>query len=551
MSCLQKFWLKSYDQGVPEEIDPPMVTVIEHLEKRRQITGSMAALHYLGLTLTHEDVLSQADRFACGLHAAGYGKGDVVGICLPNMPQYSVTILGAFKAGCIISNVSPLLSLEEMASQLNDCSAKVLVIADVLFPKFAGIADQAASVKLVLQAGIFDALKYDPAAQMPDLPGKSIKPFMAFLNEQEARPLPQVLTLDEVCFIQYTGGTTGMPKGALLTHRNLMSNMAQYAAVYPLEMGKDCFCSGLPMFHIAGLVVSMLGFYFGIAQILIPDPRNVEHIIKECVKYKANIMVNVPTLYLMLVREPEFRNADWSSLKVCFSGAAPFSPEGIKALEEVVGKGKLSELYGTTETCPLIAFDQKTARKRVGSVGLPIPSTLVKIVDLSDGRTEVPIGESGEILVCGPQVMKGYHNKPEETVGVFHEDGGRRWLHVGDVGRMDEDGFLYLVDRTKDMIIVGGYKVFSTEVEKVMHEHPAIELCAVIGEKNPDRPETEQVKLVVQQKPSHKNISEDALREEILAFARDKLAPYKVPKVVQFMEMPLTAVGKINKKILR
>lgn len=551
MSCLQKFWLKSYDQGVPEEIDPSAVTVIEHLEGYRKSTGDMPALHFMGLTLTHETILSLADRCACALHAAGYGKGDVVAVCMPNMPQYPVTILGAFKAGCTISNVSPLLSPEEMVFQLEDCGAKIIVIADLLFPKFATIADWAESVKLVLQVGIFDTLKYDPAAQMPALPGKSLKSFMAFLNEQETRPLPQVLTLDDACFIQYTGGTTGMPKGAVLTHRNLMSNMAQYAAVYPLERGKDCFCSGLPMFHIAGLVVSMLGFYFGIAQILIPDPRNVQHILKESVKYKPNIMVNVPTLYLMLIREPEFRQADWSGLKVCFSGAAPFSPEGIKALEEVVEKGKLSELYGSTETCPLIAFDQKTARKRVGSVGLPIPSTLVKIVDLSDGKTEVPIGDTGEILVSGPQVMKGYHNKPDETALVFHENGGRRWLHMGDVGRMDEDGFLYLVDRTKDMIIVGGYKVFSTEVEKVLYEHPAIELCAVIGEKNPDRPETEQVKLVVQKKQSHKDVPDEILREEILAFAKEKLSPYKVPKVVQFMEMPLTAVGKINKKALR
>jgi len=211
----------------------------------------------------------------------------------------------------------------------------------------------------------------------------------------------------------------------------------------------------------------------------------------------------------------------------------------------------LSELYGSTEPSPLIAFDQKTARKRVGSVGLPVPSTLVKIVDLADGKTEVPVGNVGEIVVSGPQVMQGYHNKPEETAQVFHEDEGLRWLHVGDVGRMDEDGFLYLVDRTKDMIIVGGYKVFSTEVENVMHGHPAIEMCAVIGEKNPDRPETEQVKLMVQPKASYKDISEDKLREEILAYAREKLAPYKVPKVVQFIEMPLTAVGKINKKALR
>ncbi len=551
MTYLNKFWLKSYDQDVSGEIDPPSDTVIDHLEKHRQATGGMAALYFLGLTLTHEDVLSQADRFACALQAAGYGKGDVVGICLPNVPQYSITILGAFKAGCTVSNVSPLLSPEEMVFQLDDCEAKVLVIADVLYPKFAGIADEAATVKLVLQAGIFDVLKFDPAAPMPTLTGKSLKLFMAFLNEQEARPLPRILTLDDVCFIQYTGGTTGMPKGASLTHRNLMSNMAQFAAVYPLERGKDIFCSGLPMFHIAGLVVSMLGFYFGMAQILIPDPRNVQHIIQESVKYKPTVMVNVPTLYLMLVREPEFRNVDWSGLKVCFSGAAPFSQEGINALEEVVGKGKLSELYGSTETSPLIAFDQKTARKRVGSVGLPVPSTLVKIVDLADGKTEVPVGNVGEIVVSGPQVMQGYHNKPEETAQVFHEDEGLRWLHVGDVGRMDEDGFLYLVDRTKDMIIVGGYKVFSTEVENVMHGHPAIEMCAVIGEKNPDRPETEQVKLMVQPKASYKDISEDKLREEILAYAREKLAPYKVPKVVQFIEMPLTAVGKINKKALR
>ncbi len=549
MSYLQKPWLKSYDPGVPGEIEPPVVTLIEHIDGNRKITGSKVALHFLGRTMTHEEVLDHADRFACALHAAGYGRGDVIALCMPNIPQYPVSILGAFKAGCTVSNVSPLLSAEEMIFQLKDCGARVLVVADLLFPKFEAICGELETVQLVLHTGILDYLKHNP--EHPTLPGKNVESFQVFWKDQMAQGLPASVTLDDASFIQYTGGTTGLPKGAVLTHRNLMSNMAQYRAVFQLERDRDIFCSALPMFHVAGLVVSLLGFYFGVPQILFPDPRNVQHILKESVQHKPTIMVNVPTLYLMLINEPEFRKTDWSTLKVCFSGAAPFSPEGIRALEEVVGKGKLSELYGSTETSPLIAIDQKTAVKRVGSVGLPLPSTLVKIVDLADGTADMPLGEPGEIIVNGPQVMKGYHNRAGETDAALRSHDGRLWFHTGDIGKMDHDGFLYLVDRTKDMIIVGGYKVFSTEVEKVLSEHPAIEMCAIIGEKDPARPETERVKLMAQKKTSHRDIPEDELARDILAFARERLAPYKVPKVVQFMEMPLTSVGKIDKKALR
>lgn len=563
MSYDQRPWLKSYAPGIAKEISPPEITFIEHLKKVVERASDVTALHYLGEKFTHREVDELTNRLAWALKDRGLGKGDVVGVCMPNMPQYVLSVIGALKAGCAVSGVSPLLSGDEMVYQLNDCGAKALIIMDVLYDQtFYGIAGKVPGLKTVVSTGLVDYLpkikqflakkiKKIPTGQVKPIPGKEILSFRPLLaRHSQAAPNVDV-SMDDDCFIQYTGGTTGVPKGAVLTHRNLISNMTQFGSVLPLESGKDAFCSGLPMFHIAGLVVSMLGFYFGISQILVPDPRNTQMIVKELIKHKPTVTVNVPTLYLMLVKEPDANKVDWSRLRVCFSGAAPFNDEGIAALEKVVGKGKVKELYGMTETSPLIAMDHPDSPKKVGSVGLPFPSTGIRLVDPLNGNGDVPLGQEGEILVKGPQVMKGYHNKQEETSKTFADYDGELWLRTGDIGRMDEDGYLYIVDRSKDMIIVGGYKVFSTEVENKLAEHPAVEMCAIVGAPNPQRPETEIVKLVVQKSIVYADRPDDEIRADILAYAREKLASYKVPKVVEFMEMPLTAVGKIDKKVLR
>jgi long-chain acyl-CoA synthetase len=563
MSYDDRPWLKSYDSGVRSEIDPVTKTLVEKLNNVAIGSADKPALHFFGVTLTFRQLMDHANRLAGALKERGLGNGDVVAVCMPNTPQYVISVIGALKAGCSVTGLSPLLTADEMAYQLNDCAAKALIIVDILFEKpFAAAADKAPGLKTVIHTGLIDflpsvkrflakALKKVPSGKITPLSGKETVPFMEILKKYPPQDPKVRVSLDDTCFLQYTGGTTGMPKGAILTHRNIMSGIAQYDEVYKMQPGQDIYCSGLPMFHIAGLVVSLHALYFGSSQVLIPDPRNVDMILKEMVKYQPTFLVNVPTLYLMIAQRPEAAQVDWSRVRACFSGAAPFSEDGIKALEAVIGKGRLSELYGATESSPLIAMDQDKAPKRVGSVGLPMPSTKVRLVDAITGEGQVPLGEEGEIIVSGPQVMKGYHNKPEETANALREHDGEIWLHTGDVGRMDEDGYLYIVDRTKDMVIVGGYKVFSTEVENKLSEHPAIGMCAVVGAPNPDKAESEVVKLIVQKSPEYAASSDDEVRESILEFAREKLAAYKVPRIVEFMELPLTAVGKINKKELR
>lgn len=563
MSISEKPWLKSYAPGVLGEIEPPESSLIGYLEKAAHQAAEMPAVHFLGMTLTRGDLNQLINRMANALGEIGLGKGDVVGICMPNTPQYFISVLGALKAGCWVSSVSPLLTGNEMIHQLNDCCAKVLVAENLLFKdKIAGIANELNNLKTIITTGLTDLLPEfnQKKTEAPgrtlggetlSLPGKRILSFQWILTNYPSTSPDIQVSLDDPSLIQYTGGTTGPSKGAVITHRNLIVNIIQIQTVYGFEAETDVFCTGLPMFHIGGLCISLVALYTGMPQIIIPDPRDLDYFLKQIAKYKPTVCVNVPTLYLMFLNEPLFHDIDWSTLKFFFSGAAPFTEDGINALEAVIGQGKVRELYGMTETSPGIAMDQPGVKKRVGSVGLPKPSTQVRVVDPMEEGVDVPMGQEGEILVSGPQVMQGYYNKPEENAKVFVEIDGERWLRTGDIGRMDEDGFLYIVDRLKDMIIVSGFKVFSTELENVLTEHPAIEMCAAVGAPNPDRPETEIVKLVVQKSTTYIEEPDNQVREDILAFAREKLAPYKVPKVIEFREMPLTVVGKIDKKQLR
>jgi long-chain acyl-CoA synthetase len=285
--------------------------------------------------------------------------------------------------------------------------------------------------------------------------------------------------------------------------------------------------------------------------VLIPDPRDTKHIIKEMARYRPTSLINVPSLYMMLMEEPGFRKLDFSNLKFCVSGAAPFPADGIEELERVIGANKLIEVYGMTETSPIITMNPRRGKKKAGTVGLPVQSTRVKLVDLETGTREVPLGEEGEIIAQGPQVMKGYLNRPDETACALRELQGERWLYTGDVARMDEQGYVTIVDRTKDMLNVGGFKVFSREVEEKLHDHLTIELCAIVGVPNPRRPGSELVKLVVQLGQAYKDSSKEDIKEDILSFAREHLSPYKIPKVIEFMDrLPLTPVGKVDKNSL-
>ncbi len=313
--------------------------------------------------------------------------------------------------------------------------------------------------------------------------------------------------------------------------------------------GSDIYISGFPFFHLAGLQFCIQSFYNAAAQILVPDPRDVAYMSNKMLEYEGRIrlMYNVPTLYMMLLKNRKFkRKIDFSSLLGCISGAAPFPTEQIKEYEAVVGKGKVIEGYGMTEASPGVSMTPLLGIKKIGYVGVPMSNAEVKLVDVTDRSKEVPLNKAGEIAIRGPQIFQGYWNKPKETENAL-QDG---WFYSGDVGIMDEDGFIKIVDRTKDMIIVSGFKVFSVEVDDKMNKHPAIELCACVGIPDPDRPGSEIVKLYVLLKEGYED-NEDT-KADILKFAQENLAKYKIPKIIEIVaELPLTAVGKVDKKLLR
>ncbi|MCX6001738.1 MAG: AMP-binding protein [Chloroflexi bacterium] len=560
----EKPWGKFYESRLSVELKAVEETYVDLLEKGLKFQPETAAFHFLGITFTYKELDRLSMRFASYLRKQGCNPGDVVGINLPNLPQYLIALAGAFRAGYVVSGVSPLLTPKEMAYQLNDLGAKVLVTLDAIYEnRVQKIRDDIPTVTCIITTNIADylppakrilgkLLKKIPSGKVEPIKGKDVISFKDCLSGTLPDiPRPSV-KLDDTCLIQYTGGTTGTPKGAVLTHRNMVSNFAQGRQWLDLSMGGGTVCSGFPFFHLAGLYFGMISMAMAFTQCLIPDPRNTKNMCKEISSHHPNLMLQVPSLYQMLTEDPAFSKIDFSTLNACISGASPFSKEAINALEAIVGKGKVVELYGMTEASPIITMNPLRGTKKIGSVGVPLQGTEVKLVDVETGKKEVALGEVGEIIVRGPQVMKGYHNKPEETDNTLREFQNSKWLYTGDVARMDEDGYFYIADRTKDMLIVGGFKVFSREVEDVLSEHRAVELCAIVGLNNPERPDSQIVKAVIQLTRDAKGKDQEEIKKDILEHCKENLAPYKVPKIIEFIDaIPLTAVGKVDKKALR
>jgi len=560
-----KPWLKHYDDGVDPEVAVSADTSYADLFNASVKSNPAApALHFMGVSFSYGELDDLTGRFAAYLTANGIAKGDVVGINLPNIPQYVIALVGALRCGCAVTGVSPLLTPKEMAYQINDADARVLVTLDAIFEhRVQPIQGDVPGLKHIVCANIGDylpfikrflgkLLKKIPSGTITQLPDKQVAAFMDVM----ANYTSQVQTVDvsqaDNCLIQYTGGTTGLPKGVELTHANIVTNIQQIVNWIDYQYGQEVMCSAFPLFHMAGLMVCMASLTQNTPQCLIPDPRNTKHICNEIKTYRPTAMTNVPSLYQMLMETPVFDALDFSQCKAFISGAAPFAVESIQAFEAIVGKGKVLEVYGMTETSPIVTGNPLKNQSKIGSVGIPVQSTRIKLMDIETGTKEVAVGEEGELIVNGPQVMKGYLNKPEETAHAIRDIDGEKWLYTGDVARMDEDGYFSIADRVKDMLIVGGYKVFSREVEEKLYEHPSIEFCAIVGLPNPDRPGSEIVKAVIQ-KPANAGAEDLAtLEADIKAYCKENMAPYKIPKIVEFVdEIPLTAVGKVDKKALR
>jgi long-chain acyl-CoA synthetase len=563
----ERFWKKNWDEGV-EDLEPQEfeTTYVEMIKEAFEKVPDKIALAFLGVDITFRQVDVYANQFAHMLKANGFEKGDVVGINLPNIPEYVVSLIGALRAGCIVSGVSPLLSADQIKYQLNDLGSTgrkvALVTLDAIFAgHIVKIANDIPQLKLVVATSVAGflpkikqvmgkLLKKIPSGKLIPLEGKTVLDYHKdVLRRSPTAPFQVELTPDDLGWIQYTGGTTGLPKGAMLSHRNAAHNILSINRWLGWERGQGVLLSGFPMFHIAGLTVAESAIFFGWTQVLIPNPRDTGHICKEIEKYRPTNMANVPSLYQMLMADPKFKELDHTPLGICISAAAPFPKESQAELENIIGKGKLLELYGMTETSPVSTMNPSKKTKKLGTVGMPFLNVECKLVDPATGG-EVSIGEAGEICLKGPLVMQGYFNKPEETAHAIDQDG---YMHTGDVAIMDAEGYLTIVDRTKDMINVGGFKVFSSKVEDALSKHPAVGLLALIGVENPERPGSEMVKAFVQLDPAYRfDGNAEALKAEIKAFAKEKVAAYEAPKIIEIIpEMPLTAVGKIDKKVLR
>lgn len=563
----ERFWKKSWDDGL-EDLDPKLwdINILDVFKDTFENYAEKMAFSFQNKETTFEELEKKSNQFANMLIENDFKKGDIVGINLPNTPEYLFSVFGALKAGCIVSGISPLLSDVQMLYQINDLGAgqkKVaLVTLDAIFEhRLTNIVSKATDLKLVIATSIIGSFSKEDQAKIRavrEIPSGKVTPLEGItvldywddiMTKSSSDPVDVDISPEDLGFIMYTGGTTGPPKGAMLTHSNFVANLQIIGRWLHMKKGDGGAISGFPFFHIGGLAFGMNCLNLAWFQVLLPDPRDTMTICNAIKKYNPKILVNVPSLYQLLLNTKKFKRLDYSNLQICISGASPFPVGAQKQLESIVGQGKLLELYGMTETVAVVTMNPRIKPKRLGTVGIPFLNMDVKIVDPDSGE-ELPLGEPGEICAKGPVIMKGYYKKPDETANSIDKDG---YMHTGDVGAMDEDGFIRIVDRTKDMIIVGGFKVFSAKLEDTLSEHPAIEMIATVGIKNPDRPGSEFVKAFIQLNPKYEyDGDEKALIADITNFAKERCAPYEVPKLFEFAkELPLTSVGKVDKKILR
>ena len=543
-----KPWLKFYDKHVPEKLKYPKKLYSEVFRETVGKVKDRVAVYYAGAPITFAELDIMSNRFANFLKEQGLKPGDVVGVNMPNIPAYYISILGILKAGCVLTGVSPLLTQRELEYQLNDSGAKALVALDMLWGNVGAIVANT-GVKQVAMVGIADFLPSDkPAAPaaLPLVPGINIERYMDILKNYPATQPELRMDPDASCLMQYTGGTTGPSKGATLTHNNMVHHVQQVSTWLDTKMGSTTVLSAFPLFHQAGLAVGMWSMSIGSTQVAVANPRDLAGVINLIKAHKPNVLVNVPTIYIGLSQQPAFKEIDFSNLDYCLSAGAPFPIENIKELESIIGQGKVIEVLGMTETGPILTGLPRYGLKKAGSAGLPFPDTEIKVVDPETNKT-VPLGEPGEMVARGPQVFtKGYHNKPEETANTLRHG----WIYTGDIVRMDEDGYFWMVDRLKDMVNVSGFKVFTRELDDVIAAHPDVAMAATVGIPDPSRPGSELVATAVVLKPGVEK--SDATRVRILEFIKEREAPYKIPKKLVFVDqLPTSSVGKILKRELR
>lgn len=552
LSYESKPWLANYEKGVPEHMDFEEICLPDFLERSANMFPERMALLFQGYKVTFRQLNDMVNRFASCLDEFGIKKGDSVAILLPNVIPCVVAYYATLKIGGITVMNNPLYSDRELKHQFNDSGSKILITLDLLGNRMIDLRPET-QVNQIIYTSIGDYLPFPKNLLFP-LVGKkknlaadvkaaeNVYKWKELLGKSAPTP-PQVkLSFDDVAMYQYTGGTTGVSKGVMLTHGNLSKQVQQIEAWFPtFNKGEEIMLGALPFFHVFGLSVAMnFAIYMGWGDILVPKPQP-EPLLEAIGKFKPTFAPLVPTMYIGMLNDPKINSVDMTSINGCFSGSAPLPIEVIKDFENKTG-AVIVEGFGMTESTPVTHVNPFAGGKRkVGSVGVPITDTECRILDLDDKTKDVPVGEIGELLVKGPQVMKGYWNRPEETAETL-TDG---WLHTGDIAKMDEEGYFYIVDRKKDMILSGGLNVYPRDIEEVLYEYSKVQEAAAIGIPHPTRGEA--IKAFIALKDG-----ETATQEEIIAYCAKKLAKFKLPTEVEFRkELPKTNVGKILKKDLR
>jgi len=500
----------------------------------------------------YEQGVPRTFSFATAMSAMGAKKGDRVACILPNCPQFVISYYGVMRAGAIFVQMNPLNSEKEIQFQLADSGAETVIVPDVLdLPNKIKSVKSETSLKRIIYTSIKEylpfpkSLLYPLVAKPPKFErGEGILLFKELLANHPASPPAVTVDQDDVALLLYTGGTTGISKGCMLTHRNLVCNTIQCSLWFPkAEKAKEIVLCVLPFFHSYGMTTAMnYPIYSAATMFMLPrfERDKLDAFLKDIERIRPTVFPGVPAIYQAIINFPNVGKYDLTSVKFCISGAAPLPKEVCESFERITG-GKLVEGYGLTETSPVTHANPLFAKRKIGSIGLPFPDTDCQIADLETGEGPLPVDEVGELRIRGPQVMKGYWNNPEETAECL-KDG---WFYTGDMGKMDEEGYFYIVDRKKDMIISGGFNVYPRDIDEVLFKHPKVKDGVAVGIPDPYRGETVKAYVVLRE-------GETATEEEIIAFCRENLAKYKVPTMVEFrQELPKTMIGKVLRKALR
>lgn len=545
----QRPWLAFYEPGVPHTLTYPAQPLGALLDETAARYPDHVATVFFGAGMRFRTLHGLAGRFAAALQRLGVRPGDRVALHLPNSPQFLIAYYGALRAGAVVVPFNPLYVEREVEHQLQDSGAVVAVTLDMIYPRVAAVR-QRTRVREIVVTAISDyfpphlrllyPLKARREGHLVSVPrAKDVHRFTDLLASP-AEPQPVAVDPEGVAVLLYTGGTTGVPKGAVLTHRNLVSNVRQARAWFTqLRPGEDTVVAVIPFFHSYGMT-SAMNFAVSAAARLVLLPRfQLDMVLKAISRYRPKVFPGVPTLYTAIINAPDVGRYNLRSIEACISGAAPLPLEVQSRFEAMTG-GRLCEGYGLTEASPVTHANPIQGHRKAGSIGIPFPDTDAMIVDLETGTKRLAPGEVGELAIAGPQVMQGYWNNPDETALVLR--GG--WLYTGDMAKMDEDGYFYVVDRKKEMIITGGLNVFPREVEEALYAHPAVMEAAAIG--IPDKYRGEVVKVFVVRKPgAHVAV------DELIEHCKKLMAPFKVPKAVEFREaLPKSLVGKILRRAL-